>query len=183
MRIPNLIYSLLLKMRNLGPEESKLQSESYSKAMACLLAILEKPHPERAQKFRTGIQDGVLDKGREVWVPRDPHAEGCEQAGCRRASEGWLLGPLVHSTACPCQPRHCLSWGQLGGPVYTGTQTFCPSPLGISAFRHAQHQAALPHVDRAAQAPGHKLQAGRNRSDRGRGQRSKCTRLFSRNKG
>lgn len=46
----------------------------------------------------------------------------------------------------------------------------CPAPGGSAI------------VYRAAQAPGHKFQAGRNRSDRGWGQRSKGTCLFPRTK-
>lgn len=98
--------------------------------------------------------------------------------------EGWLLGPLVHSTACPRQPRCCLSWGQLGCPVYTGTQTFCPSPLGMSAFRPAQRASSAPQIP---SSPGPQAQGtGREEQEQhlgwGEGERSKCTHLFSRTK-
>lgn len=70
-----------------------------------------------------------------------------------------------HSLSLPAELELLPEPGQLGLPVYTGTQTFCPSPLGMSALRHAQRQPALPHKYRAAQAPRHKCQAGTNRSD------------------
>lgn len=57
---------------------------------------------------------------------------GLRAGRLQKSQQRVVLGSLEQSTACPCQPRCCLSQGQLSCPVYIGNQT-CPSPLGMSA--------------------------------------------------